>query len=87
MANFFFLSKDNYKKILILYQNKTLIGRNKIIFNKSSTIVNKFKNNDIYVYKGNKFRILNINIFNVGFKFGNFSYTRKPFKYLIKAKK
>lgn len=87
MGNFFFLNNDSYKKILILYQNKNLIGKNKVIFNKSSIISNKFKNNDFYVYKGNKFRTLKINLFNIGFKFGVFAYTRKPFKYLIKSKK
>lgn len=36
------------------------------------------------IHKGNNFRRLLINIYNVGYKFGEFSFTRKPFHFPLK---
>ena len=65
---------------------RQLKNKNKIIFNKSATIPKCFLNNKFNIYKGCFFRTIYINKFILGFKFGEFSFTRKPFKYTIKAK-
>jgi ribosomal protein S19 len=57
------------------------------IFKKNSIIPVELNNQFIKVYKGNNFRPLKINLYNIGFKFGNFTLTRKPFNYPLKAKK
>jgi ribosomal protein S19 len=39
------------------------------------------------IHKGNKYNKIRITEFMVGHKLGEFSFTRKPFKYPIKKKK
>lgn len=41
----------------------------------------------LFIHKGNKYKRLRLNEFLVGRKLGEFSFTRKPFKYPIKKKK
>ena len=41
----------------------------------------------MYVHKGNKYKRLRLTHLLVGYKLGEFSFTRKPFKYPIKKKK
>jgi ribosomal protein S19 len=41
----------------------------------------------LYIHKGNKYKRLRLAQSHVGFKLGEFSFTRKPFKYPIKKKK
>jgi ribosomal protein S19 len=41
----------------------------------------------LYIHKGNKYKRLRLTHLLVGFKLGEFSFTRKPFKYPIKKKK
>ena len=49
----------------------------------SPTLVNTV----VYIHKGNKYRRIRLNKFMIGYKLGEFSFTRKPFKYPIKKKK
>lgn len=81
------ISKSTFKKLLILKINNSLSGRNKIIFKKSDTIISSFINKNILIYKGCFYRSLIINKFILNYKFGEFAYTRKPFKYTLKSKK
>lgn len=80
-------SKNLFKKILILKINNELKGRNKIIFKKSDRITSNFNNKQLLVYKGCFYRNLIVNKFILGYRFGEFSYTRKPFRYMLKSKK
>ena len=41
----------------------------------------------VYIHKGNKYKRIRFSILLIGYKFGEFSFTRKPFKYPIKKKK
>jgi ribosomal protein S19 len=77
----FILKCSIYSKI-----KKDLKDKNKIIFNKSSTIPVNLLNYKFNIYKGCFFRSIVINKFLLGFKFGVFSFTRKPFKYVLKTK-
>lgn len=79
--NIFFL-----KRLFLNFKNQKLLGRNQIFFKKNIIIFNKMNKNNIFIYKGNKFRFLSIKYFHLGYRFGNFVFTRKPFKYLIKNK-
>ena len=82
-----FISKSIFKKILLLKINKELKGRNRIIFKKSDIIIKNFLNKKFLIYKGCFYRSLVINKFILNYRFGEFSYTRKPFRYMLKAKK
>lgn len=82
-----FISKNTFKKILILKIDNELKGRHRIIFKKSDKIVKNFLNKRFLIYKGCFYRSLVVNRFILNYRFGEFSYTRKPFRYMLKSKK
>ena len=81
------VSSSNFKKLLLLKVDKKLSGKHKIIFKKSDRIIKNFNNFSILVYKGCFYRKIMITEFTNNFKYGEFAFTRKPFRYMLKAKK
>jgi len=81
------ISKNTFKKLLLLKIDDELKGKNKIIFKKSDLIIRNFLSKNVLIYKGCFYRKLYITKFILNYKFGEFSYTRKPFRYLLKSKK
>lgn len=81
------ISKSTFKKALLLKLDNKLVGKNKIIFKKSDKILNLFNNQNFLIYKGCFYRSITINKFLINYRFGEFSYTRKPFRYMLKSKK
>jgi len=79
--------KSVFKKIFYVKTLDSLLKKESIIFNKSCVIPKSFKNFTLKIYKGNIFRIFSIDKFNIGFKFGNFVFTRKPHTFIKKKKK
>lgn len=57
------------------------------IFDKSSMIPKSFIGLPVSIYKGNLFRKIVVTRYLAGFKFGEFTHTRKPFNYPIVKKK
>lgn len=57
------------------------------VFSKSLVVLRSLLNFQVMVYKGNLFRKVYINKYLIGFKFGEFTHTRKPFNYPIVKKK
>ena len=57
------------------------------VFSKSSVILPCFVRAFVYVHKGHKFKYIYINRSMLGFRFGNFIITKKPFYFPIKVKK
>lgn len=84
--NLKFINKNILKLLILILLNKTLLGKNKIIYKKNNIIFKKFFKNNVYIYKGNNFRNINVNYYYLGYRFGNFLLTRKPFKYINKNK-
>lgn len=85
-----FFSFDLWRNIIRLKQNilKKLFFKKK--FYRSSSIPKCFTNYHIRIYKGNNSKKLLITKNIIGFKFGEFSFTRKPFffpKKIIKKNK
>jgi len=81
-----FLNK--YLFIKIFKKTNNLSNNNYIhIFPKSLTILKSLMGFKIMVYKGNLFRKIIVNRYIVGYKFGEFTHTRKPFNYPIVKKK
>lgn len=70
----------------MLNQNKKLLGKNKIIFKKNNKIYNKFLNEILFVYNGINFRCLKPIKFTLLYRYGNFIFTKKFFRYFIKQK-
>jgi ribosomal protein S19 len=57
------------------------------IYNRSLMVNSLYKRFFFYIHKGNAFRELKYRVPLNTFKFGEFSFTRKPFSYPIKDKK
>jgi ribosomal protein S19 len=68
-------------------KSNTKININKVIYERSSTIPKCFKYVTYRIHKGNDFRKLIVSKYHIGFKFGEFSFTRKPFYFPLKKKK
>ena len=82
----FFYTNYVFKCSYILKIKKQWKGKNKVIFDKSINIPKIFLGYKFNVYKGCFFRTIAVNKYILGYKLGEFSFTRKPFKYTIKAK-
>lgn len=79
--------KGPYVKINLL-NNFKLFKHNEIkVTSRSSTILNKFVGHLFKVHNGKEFIKLKITEKMVGFKFGEFSNTRKKFLFKSKKKK
>ena len=85
-SNSLYINKSLLKKILILLKFQKLNGNEKIVFEKFLKIPNLLNSHSFLIYKGNKFRFLKVNKFLFGMRFGNFTFTRKPFKFISKTK-
>lgn len=79
--NKFILKCSIYVKV-----KKVLKGKNKVIFDKSVSIPKNFLNFKFNIYKGFFFRNFYVSRFVLGYKFWEFSFTRKPYKYILKSK-
>jgi len=80
-------SKHIIRNLLVVKRRKFFKKNQFLVFNKACTIVQPFMGLVARVYKGNLFRKLQINQYIVGYKYGSFTHTRKPFTYPIKKKK
>ena len=79
-----FFSGFLWRKIIFLKKKSNFKNKKSIFYNRSSSIPSCFVNNYFRIHKGNNFRRLMINVYNVGYKFGDFSFTKKPFHYPLK---
>jgi ribosomal protein S19 len=57
------------------------------MFSKNSIILPCFSYKVILLHKGHLFKQLYINLAMIGFRYGNFAITRKPFYFPIKVQK
>lgn len=80
-----YFSKSIWRKIVSLKKNKRI--RKRITFERSSSIPSCYKNRLCRIHKGRRGRSLLINFLMVGKKFGEFSYTRKPYHFPSKKNK
>lgn len=74
------MSRSQYKGPffqLHLFKN----NKKKTIYNKNLTIIPKYMNSYVSVYNGSRFVSLKIKENMVGYKFGEFLYTRKRFSF------
>ncbi len=78
---FTFISSHIYKNVF--FSKFKNIKLNKI-FSRNSFIPNFFLRKNIFIHKGNIFNKVTINKYYLGYKFGEFSFTRKPFSFPLK---
>ena len=79
-----YFNKAIYKKIFNIVTKKKI---KLFIFSKVSAIPHIFIKKRFAIYKGNLFRKITINKFIVGYKFGEFTFTKKPCIFVPKKKK
>lgn len=80
-----YFSRSIWRKIVSVKKNKKL--RKRVIFDRSSSVPSCFYFKYFRVHKGRRSRSLFINNLIVGKKFGEFSFTRKPFYFPSKRTK
>ncbi len=57
------------------------------VFSRNSNIPKSFIKKTMYIHKGNIFNKILLNKYNTFYKFGEFSFTRKPFNFPQKKSK
>ncbi len=81
-----YYSNATVKCAIFIKVRRQLKGKSRVIFNKSLSIPKTFLGHKFNIYKGFFFRNFFVSRFVLGYKFGEFSFTRKPFKYILKSK-
>lgn len=84
---FKYFSKSIWRRIIHFFKYKKFKYKKYNFYERSSNIPDCFKNRFLKIHKGNTSRKLLVNKYNVGKKFGEFSFTRKPFHFPLKKKK
>lgn len=80
-----YFSSSIWRKIVALKKSKKL--RRRITFDRSSSIPKCFNQKLFRVHKGKRGRNLVVNFLMVGKKFGEFSFSRKPYHFPAKKSK
>ena len=80
------MSRSKWKGFFISSKLLNLKNTDNIIFNRNSFISNFFLNKLVKIYNGKAFKIFNITRDQIGFKFGEFSFTRKIYEKKKKKK-
>lgn len=79
-----FFSNFLWRKI-VFFKKKSVFKKKQFLFySRSSNIPSCFMKNYFRIHKGHSFRRISVNVYNVGYKFGEFSFTRKPFHFPLK---
>lgn len=86
-----YISKSMFKKLIILklfkYKTKGLKLKQFFTINRNSIIPKSFEDSKIGIHNGMNFVYSSITLFMLGRKFGEFSFSKKPFFFPIKEKK
>ena len=84
-------SKSIWRKIFFIKKSGILNlkkqAKSNKIFDRKSLIPLCFTNLSLFVHKGNNYRKMNIFRSNIGYKFGEYAYTRKLYYYPLKKKR
>ena len=80
-----YFSTSIWRKINSLGKNKRI--RKRITFDRSSSIPKCFEQRLCRIHKGKRGRSLLVNFLMIGKKFGEFSFTRKPYHFPSKKSK
>ena len=80
-----YFSNSIWRKIVNLKKNKRL--RRRVLYDRASSIPDCFFAATVKIHKGKRIRKLLIESYVIGKKFGEFSFTRKPFYFPAKRSK
>jgi len=80
-----YFSNSIWRKIVNIHKNKKI--KRRITFDRGSSVPNCFLFRKCRIHKGKRGRSIFINFLMIGKKFGEFSFSRKPFHYPSSQKK
>ena len=78
-----YFTNSMWRKI-ILFKKKKFFKKKVIFYDRSSSVPKCFLYKMIRVHKGKKYRRLFVNDYNINYKLGEFSFTRKPYHFPLK---
>lgn len=79
-----FFAPDVWKKAFICQKKPIFLDTQKHVFNRASTIPNILTHSTILVYAGNQWQRITPSKWSAGFKFGEFTWNRRPALYKAK---
>ena len=75
---------STWRKVFLLTDNELFHAKTKRIYDRHSVISAAFVGSKVHIYSGCRFHIRYVNRWMIGFKFGEFSWTRKLALYKAK---
>lgn len=81
------VSASTWRQVFLINNNDLYRAKEKFVYDRNSTIPPIFKGVQVQIYSGNRFNTKNINIWMVGYKFGEFTWNRKLALYKAKQLK
>ena len=79
-----YMHASTWRKIFLLTDNQVFHAKTKVIYDRNSTIPKAFLGSKVHIYSGCRFHIRYVTRWMIGFKFGEFSWTRKLALYKAK---
>ena len=81
------VAPSTWRKIFLITDNDVFSPKDKYIFDRHSTIPKMFVGSKVKIYAGMRYHSRIVNRWMVGYKFGEFSWTRKLALYKAKQLK
>lgn len=82
-----FLSQSVWRDLFLIADNPIYKSKEKLIISKNSVVPTTYTGLSIRIYRGNKFFKRNVNRWMIGYKFGEFIWTRRLALYKAKQSK
>ena len=82
-----FFNKDTWSKIFSNKYSRLFKNFKKVFFSRSSSVPTSLINTKVFIHKGKITNKVLLTKNHIGYKFGEFSYSRKPFFFLKKPSK
>lgn len=79
-----YIAPNTWRKLFLLHDNEVFRPKKKTIHDRHSIIPVAFLGSKVLIYSGKKFHSRIINRWMIGYKFGEFSWTRKVALYKAK---
>ena len=82
-----YVAASTWRKIFLIRNNEVFRPKNKVIYDRNSVVPHMFIGSKVRIYAGMRYHSRIVNRWMVGYKFGEFSWTRKLALYKAKQLK
>ena len=79
-----YFARNTWRELFLIYDNPIHKSKERVVFDRSSTLPYVYNGLQVKIYRGNKFHNRTLNRWMVGYKFGEFTWTRKVALYKAK---